>query len=295
VPCYHPVTAYRSLEGRNSSGAWPIVFNVKRGYHDLPVTVPCGRCIGCRLERSRQWAVRCVNEAQMYERNSFVTLTYNDSFVKLSLDKRDFVLFMKRLRKKYGDGIRFFHCGEYGEQLQRPHHHVCLFNHDFPDKILWSVRESVRLYVSPDLQRLWPYGYSTIGDVTFESAAYVARYITKKITGEIAADHYQGRLPEYITMSRRPGIGRPWLEKHLTDVYPGDKLVVRDDLICKPPRYYDNIFDNIDKIEMEEIKRKRRMSAKLHSDDNTYERLAVKEIVKLSQFKKLKRGFENDC
>ena len=101
-------------------------------------------------------------------------------------------------------GVRFFHCGEYGELLYRPHYHACLFGFDFSDKVLWSTRGGVRLYRSKILEKLWTFGFSTIGDVTFESAAYVARYCTKKITGDKADEHYNGRSPEYVTMSRPP-------------------------------------------------------------------------------------------
>jgi len=169
MACYHPQTAYRSKAGRSPSGGWPIVFNVRDGYVDLPVVVPCGKCIGCRLERSRQWAIRCVHEASLYDKNIFITLTYADEYLDKgkSLVKKDFVNFMKYLRRDYGEGIRFFHCGEYGvvchycgkhrtacdcgnytDSLGRPHHHAIIFNHDFVDKTLYSVKKGIPLYVS---------------------------------------------------------------------------------------------------------------------------------------------------
>ena len=129
MACYQPLKGYYS-KSRNPNGKRNVVFNPQMGYRDRPVTVPCGQCIGCRLERSRQWAIRCYHEASMYERNSFVTLTYDDESLPLggTLVFRDFQLFMKRLRKQYGAGIRFYACGEYGEKFGRPHYHVCLFN-----------------------------------------------------------------------------------------------------------------------------------------------------------------------
>jgi len=306
VPCYHPQTAYRSKQGRQANGAWPIVFSVQDGYVDMPVVIPCGQCVGCRLERSRQWAVRCVHEAAMHDENCFITLTYNDNFIdkQKSLCKRDFVLFMKRLRKRYSTidplyeynahQIRFFHCGEYGDLLQRPHHHACLFGHDFPDKYLWSKRSGVNLYRSPSLEELWGYGFCTVGDVTFESAAYVARYVVKKITGKSAADHYAGREPEYVTMSRRPGIAAEWIGRYHDDVYPHDKVVVDRDLVCKPPRYYDKLFDRIGDLEsqeLERIKRKRVRDAQ-SSDDNDFDRLSIREQVQKLKAKKLIRKYE---
>nr|WAE43321.1 MAG: replication initiator protein [Microviridae sp.] len=280
MPCYHPMIAYRSRTGP-LKGKWPIVFNVKDGYADKPVTIPCGKCIGCRLERSRQWAVRCVQEASMHKCNSFITLTYandnvNDNGVT-SLVKNDFTLFMKRFRamlwEHHKARVRFFHCGEYGELLFRPHHHSCIFGWDFPDKVLFSVRDGVRLYRSPFLESLWTFGFSTVGDVTFESAAYVARYVCKKVTGDGADSHYNGRVPEYVTMSRRPGIGKKWLDKFSGDVYTKDMVVVRRGLICKPPKYYDKMYDQFNPIAMRRVKDRR-----LHErEEVSYEQLAVSE------------------
>lgn len=293
MPCYHPIIGYRSRSGRDPlTGTWPIVFNINEGYIDKEIKLPCGRCIGCRLERSRQWAIRCVHEAKLHEENCFITLTFNRENECESLEKTDFQKFMKRLRKKYGDGIRFFHCGEYGEKFRRPHHHACLFNHDFDDKELWQKRNGVELYRSKQLEELWPYGYCTVGDVTFESAAYVARYVVKKITGEKSKEHYDGRLPEYITMSRRPGIGKGFVEKFQSDIYPRDSMVVRDGIVCKPPRYYDDIYDRNDHSQMERIKYRRNKEALLNSID--CDELARKEEFKKYVYKQqMKRGYEN--
>src|SRR6185436_16893236 len=130
---------------------------------------------------------------------------------------------------------RYFHCGEYGEQLGRPHYHALLFNYDFDDKRFFSQRGGNSVYTSDKLSRLWGNGFSVIGEVTFDSAAYVARYVMKKVTGVRAEEHYQGRRPEYTTMSRRPGIGKGWYEKFKTDVYPRDRVVVRG-VHTRPPR-----------------------------------------------------------
>ena len=302
MPCYHPLTAYRSKQGRDpKTGKWPIVFNVKDGYSDLEVKIPCGKCIGCRLEKSRQWAIRCIHEASLYDKNCFITLTFDDDHLDphKSLNKRDFQLFMKRLRKKYGEGIRFYHCGEYGSINQRPHHHACLFNFDFPDKKLWTVRNGVPLYRSAELEKLWPFGFSTIGEVTFESAAYVARYIMKKINGKKSFMHYAiidketgeyfgQRQPEYTTMSRRPGIGREWFEKFKGDIYPHDYVVIKKGLKCRPPAYYDRLYDLTDPEEFSRIKARRRVRAR-NNKDNTPQRLKVKEMVKWSQISRLVR------
>lgn len=292
MPCYHPMLAYRS-RSLNENGKRPITFKASEGYTDLTVKLPCGQCIGCRLERSRQWAVRCVHEAQLHDSNCFITLTYNDENLPKdgSLHKDHFQKFMKRLRKQIEPiRVRYFQCGEYGEQLNRPHYHCCLFGYDFPDKQLWSIRKGTKLYRSESLEKLWPFGFSTIGDVTFESAAYVARYIMKKQTGANAEEYYRGRLPEYIAMSRRPGLAREWAELFLGDVYPADEIVIRGNMKCRPPKYYDAIFDCVDHRKMEKIKQARVVRAK--ENDEGLERLAVKERVKLKQVKELKRNYE---
>ena len=299
MPCYHPLEGFRSRE-RNPSGKHNIVFNINQGYRDLPVTVPCGQCIGCRLERSRQWAIRCVHEAQLYKRNCFITLTFSDEHLPSdnSLDVDHFQKFMKRLRKKFGPNIRYFHCGEYGENFGRPHYHACLFNHDFKDKIHWKTVNDQKLFVSKTLEELWPFGFSTIGDVTFESAAYVARYVTKKVTGEKAIHHYndinyetgeilQERKPEYVTMSRRPGIGKPWLEKFKTDVFQ-DSVVLRGKEL-RPPKFYISQIEQTDPDVYKKIKNKRLRAGKENAHNNTRDRLDVRETIQLEKLKQLKR------
>lgn len=274
---------------------------------DMPVTVPCGRCIGCRLAKSRQWAVRCVHEASLYNNNCFITLTYSEKYLPKdgSLDKRAFVLFMKRLRKKFGSKIRFFMCGEYGEQLQRPHYHACLFNFDFEDKYHYKTTGTTKLYRSLSLEKIWKFGYSTIGEVTFESAAYVARYVMKKITGQKALLHYnqvdketgevmQEKTPEYNGMSRMPGIGKGWFDKFQTDVYPDDKVIIRHGFICQPPRYYDNLYDIKNHDQLNVIKRRRTNPKNKNKEDNTLARLQVREKVQQLKAKKLIRSYEKE-
>lgn len=305
MPCYKPLQGYRARHV-NESGKRSIVFNAKEGFQDRPVEVPCGRCIGCRLERSRQWAIRCVHEASLWPDNAFVTLTYDDSHVPPggTLVKKDYQDFMKRLRHHFPQKIRYFQCGEYGETTHRPHYHACLFNMDFPDKEFYTERQGVRLYFSPMLQDVWGKGFCTIGDVTFESAAYVARYIMKKVTGDDAEEHYKSLdpetgeifdiIPEYVTMSRGGrgdglgGIGKGWFEKWSGDVYPDDTIVMRGKEM-KPPRFYDGLFEQKDPEALMAIKHERLVYAKKHAEHNTRERLAVREKVKQAQVGQLKR------
>lgn len=201
---------------------------------------------------------------------------------------------MKRVRKHFfgnaKGSVRYFHCGEYGEQLGRPHHHACLFNLDFPDKKLWSVREGVRLYRSATLENLWPHGNSTLGDVTFDSAAYVARYVTKKITGEPALAHYAGKLPEYCTMSRRPGLGKDWLKKYSSDLYPKDFTVIRGKKI-KIPKYYNSMYELTNPLEYASIKALR-IANQRGNPNNEPERMIAAETIQKAQMALLPRGLE---
>lgn len=228
--------------------------------------LPCGQCIGCRLERSRQWAVRIMHEASLYDANCFITLTYDDAHLPAdgSLDRRAFPLFMRRLRKT-GVKARYYHCGEYGEQ-GRPHYHGCIFGYNFPDRVQWTTRNSLRVDRSATLERLWSMGISEIGSLTFESAAYVARYVTKKITGAKAASHYErvdpcsGELiqlePEFGTMSNRPGIGAGWIDKFHAEVFPSDEVIVRGHA-ARPPRYYQDRRAKADPLQIEAVQEQR--------------------------------------
>lgn len=293
MPCYHPLGGYLATRV-NPSGKRSVVFSPTGGFSDMQVSVPCGKCIGCRLERARQWAVRCMHEASLHEANCFVTLTYSDEHLPLdgSLRPRDFVLFMKRLRKQFGDGIRYFQCGEYGDKSLRPHHHAILFNFDFADKrVMSNPLGPSRLYTSEVLNKLWRYGHCSVGSVSRESAGYVARYNLKKMYGPSAVDWYAGRVPEYLTMSRRPGIGAGWFAKWHKDIKPHSELVV-DGVECKLPRYYDSLMEAADSMRFRAIRRQRERMRELQASNNTGSRLIVRERVVGAAVKQLTRGLE---
>lgn len=232
-------------------------------------------------------------EAQFHEHNAFITLTYDDANVPYppSLNYPDFQKFMKRLRFKVG-AVRFYMCGEYGELSRRPHFHACLFGVDFPDKVLWSVsRSGNHLYRSPVLESLWPFGFSSVAELTFDSAAYVARYVLKKVTGDLAVDHYSfcdpdtgevfNLTPEFAHMSLKPGIGSQWFDKFSSDVYNDDRdFVVINGKVCKPPRYFDKLLRRADRRLYDFIKSDRSCSPA--SEHASSSRLAVREEVQLA-------------
>lgn len=299
MACFHPLSAFQS-NFKKPNGKCSIAFKTSNPSYK-PIQLPCGQCIGCRLERSRQWAIRCHHEASLHENNCFITLTYDNDHLPIdnSLNVRHFQLFMKRLRKKFprtpNNNIRFYHCGEYGEKLGRPHYHALIFNLDFPDRRHHQTINKQKLYTSKILSELWPMGFCLIGDVSFQSAAYVARYIMKKVNGELADDHYYDsetgswKKPEYTTMSRRPGIGKNWLNKFQTDIYPGDFVVI-DNKKMRPPKYYDTQLELSDPESYEIIKENRVAAALKHVDNNTPSRLKVREAVQQARLNQLPRN-----
>lgn len=266
MACAKPLVAYYAKEV-NPTGKRSLVFDQRLSFSGVPVRLPCGQCVHCRLERSRQWAMRCLHEKSLYGESAFITLTYDEKKLPpdMSLSVRELQLFMKRLRKKTGDGVRFYACGEYGAQFGRPHYHVLLFNRDFPDKKFFKETGSGdKLYTSVALDNVWGNGLSVFGSVTFESCAYVARYVVDKITGPLAEAHYKGRVPEFATRSMRPGIGADWFDKYGGHAYKHDSVIMRE-MEMQPPKYYDVRMEALDPVLMDRLKRKRMRKLRLVS------------------------------
>lgn len=303
MTCYYPNRWYEGPVKDN--GKISIAFKKKDSWRGVELNLPCGNCIGCLMARAKAWAARCMMEASQWEANSMITLTYDDKYLPWSgsLCYYDFKCFMKRLRKRYGPEIRFFMCGEYGPEKLRPHYHSLLFNHDFSDRTLFSETEAGSpIYVSKELQNLWGKGYSSVTDVNYKSASYVARYNLKKALNP-------SRLPdgldkEFIQMSRKPGIGDAWYQKFKTDVFPSDQVVLSGGVVMKPPRFFDNKLDKEDPNLFRELKLKRKKEgSKMEIDvlpsgkeilvPRDYQaRLNVKEEVFRAGLSRLKRSLE---
>jgi len=304
MACYSPLKGFK-----NSNGA--LVF--KRSQHTIgKMEVACGQCLGCRLDKSLMWAMRIVHESHLHKHtngNCFVTFTYrsekectdeqfkNHYYVPedYSLNYHHFRDFIKRLRRHFNptdeDGelkkpyqtIRYFHCGEYGDENLRPHYHACLFNIEFDDVHVYSQQEGLTTYESETLQKLWPYGFCTIGELNFETASYTAGYILKKITGNEALETYLRSddygvaywvKPPYITMSLKPGIGSEFYEKYKTDFFPSDESPVPGKgIIKKVPRYYETILQHSDPSMHEMVKNLRQEWIAKHREDFEPERL----------------------
>lgn len=263
--------------------------------------LPCGQCIGCRMTRSQHWAIRCVHEASLHPHNCFVTLTYDtEHLLSPSLNYRDFQLFMKKLRARFERvRIRFFCAGEYGGLLGRPHFHALLFGISFhEDRVYFSKSPSgEKLYRSPTLEALWTHGYSSIGNVTKESAGYVARYCVKKITGKNAEAHYKAvdadgviydLEPEFARMSTAPGIGTGWVKKWHGDI-SRDGYVVVDGKEVPMPRFYRRLLDEIDYQKGEAIDYEKHKATVDNFADRSNERLRVRKEVAQAALRVKKR------
>lgn len=269
MACSSPVPRYWAAT-INPSGRRSLVrdFSLSTG-SGVVVWTRCGSCIRCKLDRASDWAIRISHEASLYRDNCFITLTYsNDDLPKgNSLVKSHFQDFMKRLRDwsltHRGRSLRYYASGEYGDLFGRPHYHAILLDFDFPDKVREVKRGDYDVFSSAILRDKWKFGHSEIGSVTHESAGYVARYCTKKITGDMALEHYHyvdengsshWRQPEFSLQSQ--SIGKPWLERFHTDVYNGD-FVFMNGAKLRPPRAYDKRFEVLFPEEFAAIKKAR--------------------------------------
>ncbi len=332
IACYHPLKAIVSgttVNGKRNfqfmSESRLLEYRAKHGKpfpEDKLVLLPCGQCKGCRLDYSRQWANRCMLELEYHDSSYFVTLTYDDfhvpvsyytdpatgeAFESLTLRKRDFQLFMKRLRRRFeNDSIRFFMAGEYGSETMRPHYHAIIYGLHLDDLTLYKKSpQGFSYYNSPSLQSCWcdsdglPIGYVVVAEVSWETCAYTARYVMKKHKGA-DADVYQkfNIEPEFTLMSRRPGIARQYFDDH-PDIYDFDFINVstkKGGLKFRPPRYFDKLYDLEHPDEMQRIKDIRQKMAiemqkakMLHTTVSPDELLAVEERALENKIKTLRR------
>lgn len=279
------------------------MFKVEDGIQSEELQIPCGQCYGCRLEKSRIWAIRCMHEARMHEDNWFLTLTYSqEELCKIrpynSLVKSHLQKFWKRLRKA-GYKFRYFACGEYGDKSDRPHYHAIVFGLTIPDPKYHCLSNDNKLYTSETLTKIWNKGHVILGNVSFDSCAYVARYCIKKRIGkkhEIARfyerlDPETGELwqvePEFQTTSRgKPGgIGIEFYRKYKEDMFKAGvdgKIIIRGGKTSGTPVFYEHKFEeeseeNFERLEF--IKAERRKYFEEHADELTRHRLDMKEKI----------------
>lgn len=210
----------------------------KRSKEYAAVQLPCSKCLQCRLDYARGWAIRCVHEAQMHNETSFITLTYDDQ--KLASKKliyEDFQLFMKKLRKQRQNPIGYFVTGEYGEKTKRPHWHALLFGYRPRDaEYKYSNDRGDKCFSSKLLSTTWGNGIAEFGDVTIHSAGYCARYAAKKLVHGKDQDHDFHPISK---KSSKHAIGKKWLEKYYADVFNEGVVRLRDGSTASIPRYYE--------------------------------------------------------
>jgi hypothetical protein len=285
----------------------------------------CKQCMPCRLNKSMEWAARICAEAQLYEDNCFVTLTYNDENLpeQGQLVLADLQNFKKRLRKKFKgvdvvpgvklkpgqpNPIRTYECGEMGDQFGRPHYHLAIMNWKPLDlKIHSKSKLGDIVYTSKTLDDLWQRkGFVTVGDLNVSSASYISRYVTKKINGLQKEQHYEridpesGEIyqlkPEFSTMSRRPGIGVPFLMKYMGDFADGKMLITAKNgnkLLRRAPQHFEDVIARTHPDLVEKLKAERKeyllKMQKEHPEEFTPERRRVKGIVFAAKTKSTNR------
>ena len=285
MACYRPLTCWRSQDSFSVNGKREVVFDSSKGLPWTEMQIACGKCIGCRLERSKEWASRCVHESRLWDSNYFLTLTYDDAHLpkNLSLVPKHLQDFWKRLRKWVFsptglgrvpekeliegkncvvNGIRYYAAGEYGDSTARPHYHAIVFNLEIPDLIPYKRSfDGSQLWISNILTQLWGHGFVVIGSVTFETCAYVARYVTKKIYGLDAPEHYGDREPEFSRSSNRPGIGANWFMDYPEEVARNGFVLINGHK-NPVPRYYLKKLEKLNEQDYLTYKEKRAKLAK---------------------------------
>lgn len=300
MPCYHPL---RAFIGPGDGNKRRVRFRFFLGSEET--RLPCGQCIGCRLDYSRDWAMRLMHELQLHPYAWFLTMTYREVPEDGSVHKEHVQLFNKRVREAFfrgtDQGFRFFAVGEYGEQTWRPHYHGIYFGLPLSDLVLYKETPGGKLYNSPQMEKLWGHGYLTVSPVSWEACAYVARYVTKKVNGERKDDHYRrvnpatGEVtwltPEFALMSRRPGLGKGWFDRYQEDVYPDDFVVVGGRKRGPPPRFYDKKLEAVDLDLFQLVKEARleRAQSEKVQANSTPARLAVRETVAQARLNLRKR------
>ncbi len=342
MSCYHLLTAFQlginSETGKKRLAVVkgdPDIYEHSGKIYTEKIKLPCGQCVGCRLDYAREWANRIMLEKQYYpdEECFFLTLTYNDEHLPLAYDcdpdtgelngcvtsplnPDDLRRFWKRLRKRFSDcDIRYYACGEYGDLHYRPHYHAIVFGLRLVDVVQKFCKDGNAFYVSADLQKCWsvydpitqkfdPIGYAVVSSVSWQTAAYVARYVMKKRKGRDSKDFYydRGLIPEFVRMSLKPALGWKYFRDHADEIYKYDELFIarKDDVLkAKPPRYFDKLYDFDHPSELAALKENRKRIAEMNMETklkktslNYTELLHVMEEQKLNSAKQLLRPLE---
>jgi hypothetical protein len=248
----------------------------------------CGQCIECRLAYSREWAIRITHEQQMHKVSCMLNLTYNDDWLPDhgQLFKVDLQRFFKRMRKA-GYKFRYVASGEYGDVSRRPHFHIALFGLDFShDRSRFGSSNGDFTFTSATVSKLWTKGNHLIGSLNFESAAYIARYILKKIKGlqkpdPLYVDDSTGEVvlpnPEFLIMSK--GIGRSWFRDFfMSDVFPHASVITTQGSKAPVPRFYKTLLKEVGSDLALDMQYRSSVRAELDLERKAYEDLPVRKL-----------------
>lgn len=333
MSCYHPLKRFILPNGVGKvcsseancvvldRGKWKPLFSPPSGKGGVVTDfqyIPCGQCIGCRLDYSRKWADRMVMESSFHENSWFLTLTYDQDHLPRSnlildeqtgevvdspfhtLVKKDMQDFIKRLRKNTNQKIRYYLAGEYGDETYRPHYHLILFGLKLDDLHFFKFSDLKNpYYVSPMISKCWNKGNHFVASFCWETAAYTARYVVKKLKGGERRFYEDfGIEPPFVLMSRKPGLAKDFYDQNKDYIYRFDGFYLpgHPGVKMKPPRYFDKLFDLEEPDKLEEVKRRRQLSLEANiqskcrlTDLSYYDMLAVEESAKMNKVKALGR------
>lgn len=291
MPCYRPNPAllpFDRSEGaykppliqyplsRDSSGArhYPSV-NVMAGDKRLNgrsfryISLPCGLCFGCRIDNARMWSLRMMHETRYHDDNYFVTLTYDPQNLPADGDLRysDLQKFFKRARHEFQSAaspFKYFASGEYGDESLRPHYHFAGFGFKIPDLRFFKQTKSGPYFLSQRLREVWGFGHVVIAPLEWDTASYIARYVTKKMHGnnvriKDSFDPLTGELDLY-TIERAfqsKGLGLPFYLEHQNEIWDLDACQFKGKYLIKPPRYYFEKLKQSDPDKAAAVKKRR--------------------------------------
>lgn len=237
-------------------------------------SVPCRKCIGCKLDNAKEWAIRSALECKSSKDNWFITLTYADEFLPYgtkgipTISYYDLRRFIESLRKVFTRqnirGIKYLSGAEYGSRFNRPHYHICFFGLLLNDLISIGERSNLGhfYFESKLIDRIWGKGIHKIGRVTYQSAGYVARYTLKKVGTKLDYEKL-GIEPEKLYMSK--GIGKKYFDEFKDQIYKYDVVNLNTDkglIKVQPPRYFDRLYEKQNSEHLQEIKNARIVNAK---------------------------------
>jgi len=281
MSCLFPFKRYRLHDGSIASSEKDLLSNKNPPIHHF--YTPCGQCGECRLSRARTWATRCVHESTQWKQSCFITLTYRNTPEGNSLDPQDTRNFIRRFREQFKKPFKYFLVGEYGDQGDRPHYHALIFGTDFGYSQFHSPKNKTSLQgihelhdttalSNPELDSIWGLGHTSVGELTFDSAAYCAQYAMKKINGPKAQSHYGGRHPEFMRTSQN-AIGKQYALKYADEII-NNNSVISNETKQPIPNYYLKQFEK-NQYNLTELKIIREEFSETHTIAKSYTRACM--------------------